>query len=85
MYVQALEEIFGDLNSRDPMAELLSLKQWGKVSNYHNEFEFLLGRIDLSKEYVVSFFLNGLKLVIQQEVGIFIPKTLNEAYTLALL
>ena len=82
-YVQALEERFGEHNGQDPMAELLALKQTGKVCDYHDQFEFLLGRVELSEEYVVSFFLNGLKNVIQQSVKMFMPKTLSQAYALA--
>ena len=81
-YVQALEGKFGDHNKGDPMAELLNLKQLGTVSHYHDQFEYLLGMVDLSEEYTISFFLNGLKLVIQQ-VKMFMPKNLNQAYTLA--
>ena len=64
------------------MAELLSLKQTGKVFDYHDQFETLLGRVDLTENYVASFF-NGLKSSIQQLVCMFMPKTLSQAYALA--
>ena len=48
-YVQELEKHFGDHIGQDPMVELLSLKQTGKVSNYHDQFETLLGKVDLTK------------------------------------
>ena len=64
-YVLALEERFGDRIRGDPMAELLDLKQIGTFSIYHDQFEFLLGRVDLIEEYAISFFLSGLKPVIQ--------------------
>lgn len=67
-YVQALEGRFGDLSIGDPMAELLALKQSGTVSQFHDKFEFYLGRVDLTEEYAISFFLNGLKPLIQQQV-----------------
>ena len=73
-----LEERFGEYINGDPMTELLTLKRKGKVSTYHDQFEFLLGRVELSKEYKVSFFLNDLKPVIQQQVRMFMPKTLNQ-------
>ena len=82
-YVKALEDRFGDQRTGDPMAELLSLTQTGTVANYHDQFEFLLGRVDLTEEYAVSFYLNGLKKVIQQPVRMFMPKTLHQAYALA--
>ena len=84
-YVLALEERFGDHSKGDPMSELLNLKQAGTVSQYHDQFEFLLGRVDLSEDYAISFFLSGLKPVIQHQVKMFMPKTLNQAYTLAQL
>ena len=65
------------------MSELLSLKQTGKVCDYHDQFESLLGRVEISEDYAVSFFLNGLKNAIQQPVRMFMPRTLNQAYALA--
>ena len=65
VYVQAMKDRFGDHQGLDPMSELLSLKQTGKVCDYHDQFESLLGRVEISEEYAISFFLNGLKSVIQ--------------------
>ena len=42
-YVNALEGRFGDHIGQVPMSELLSLRQTGKVSDYHDQFEALLG------------------------------------------
>ena len=81
--MQALEKRFGAHNGQDPIIELLVLRQNGKVCDYHDQFESLLGRVELNKEYVVSFFLNGLKNVIQQPVKMFMPKTLSQAYAFA--
>ena len=64
------------------MVELLNLRQTGKVSDYHDQFEALLGKVDLSEDYAVSFFLNGLKSAIQQPIKMFLPKNLNQAYAL---
>ena len=84
-YVQALESRFGELAHGDPMAKLLKIKQTGTVFEYHDSFEFWLGRVDIIKEYAVSFFLNGLKPVIQQPVKMFMPKLLSQAYVFAQL
>ena len=78
-----MEGHFGDHTGQDPMAKLLSLRQTGKVFDYHDQFEALLGRVELSEEYAVSFSLNGLKSAIQQPVKMFMPKNLNQAYALA--
>ena len=67
------------------MAKLLSLKQIGTVFKYHDLFEFWLGRVDINEEYAISFFLNGLKPVIQQPVKMFMPKLVSQAYTLSQL
>ena len=64
-YVNALENRFGEQGHKDPMSELLKFKQVGTISSYHDQFEFWLGRIEISEEYVVSFYLNGLKPIIQ--------------------
>ena len=63
-YVKALEDRFGEQGCGDPITELLSLKQTGTVSSYHDQFECLLGKVEQSKEYAVSFYLNGLKKVL---------------------
>ena len=64
-YVEALENHFGKQGHKDPMSELLKFKQVGTISSYHDQFEFWLGRIEISEEYAVSFYLNGLKPIIQ--------------------
>ena len=61
------------------MAELLGLRQIGKVCDYHDQFESLLSRVELSEESAVNLFLNGLKNAIQQLVRMFMPKTLNRS------
>ena len=83
--MQVLESRFDEHNNGDPMTELLKLKQTGIVSEYHDLFEFWLGRVDISEGYAVSFFLNGLKPIIQHQVKMFMPKTLAQAYALAQL
>ena len=65
------------------MTQLLDLKQSCTISTYHDKFEILLGRVKLPEEYAINFFLSGLKPVIQHQVKMFMPKTLNQAYTLA--
>ena len=65
------------------MAKLLGLRQSSKVYDYHDQFESLLGRVELSEEYAVIFFLNGPKNVIQQPVRMFMLETLSQAYALA--
>ena len=80
-YVKALKARFGDLNKGKPMTELLALKQSGTIAQFHDQFEFYLGRVNLTEQYAISFFFSGLKPVIQQQVRMLMPKTLNQAYT----
>lgn len=84
-YVAALEIRFGTQGHKDPIYELLKIKQTGTVSAYHDLFEFLLDRVTVSEDYAVSFFINGLKPIIQQQVKMFFPKTVSQAYDLAQL
>ena len=84
-YIEAVESRFGEQGHKDPMSELLGLKQTGNVSTYHDQFEFWLGRVNISEEYAVSFYLNGIKPAIQWQVRMFMPKTLNQALTLVKL
>ena len=78
-------QLQGDQNGENPMLELLSLKQLSTVSDYHDQFKFLLGKVDLTEEHTINIFLNGLKNVIQPQVRMFIPKTLFQAFALAKL
>ena len=80
-----MKDRFGEQGHKDPMSELLALKQTGTISTYHDQFEFLLGRVNISESYAVSFFINGLKPAIQNQVKMFMPKTLNQAFNLAKL
>lgn len=49
---------FGELYD-DPMAELKALKQTGSVHEYHDMFDALTGRLQLSEEYLLSCYLGG--------------------------
>ena len=57
----------------------------GTVFDYHDEFKFLLGKVDLTTKHVISIFLYGLKNVIESQVRMFKPKTLYQAFALAKL
>lgn len=85
LFLQALEGRFGDHLLGDPMTELLSLKQTGSFSDYHDRFELLLGRVSISESYAISHFINGLRPYVQKAVRLFMPQTLVHAYALARL
>lgn len=49
----ALEERFGD-GHKDPMSELLSLNQSGKVSDFYDQFDYWIGRVQVSSEVALG-------------------------------
>ncbi|GKG49292.1 reverse transcriptase, partial [Tanacetum coccineum] len=67
----------------DPLMELKNLKQDGTVKDYHEKFESLLNRMELSEKHAISLFLGGLKLEISSHIRMFTLDTLNDAYYLA--
>uniref|UniRef100_A0A803N5L5 Retrotransposon gag domain-containing protein n=1 Tax=Chenopodium quinoa TaxID=63459 RepID=A0A803N5L5_CHEQI len=75
---------FGDLYD-DPMADLKSLKQTGSVQEYHDSFDALASRIELSEPYLLSCYLAGLEEEVQLAVRMFNSTTLQQALCLAKL
>ena len=73
-YLEALENWFGEQSHKDPMSVLLKLRQTSNVSNYHEQFEFWIGRIDITEDYAVSFFLMALNLLSNNKSGCLCPK-----------
>ncbi|XP_006575964.1 uncharacterized protein LOC114374741 [Glycine soja] len=71
-YVQILTERFGDACD-DPMAELMNLRQKGTISEYHEQFDAIMTRLDLPANYSLSCFLGGLKIEVQMMVRMFQP------------
>ncbi|XP_019414608.1 PREDICTED: uncharacterized protein LOC109326374 [Lupinus angustifolius] len=59
-YVKTLLERFGEVCG-NPMDELMKLRQKGTIAKYHEEFDAVITRLDLSKDYILSCFLEGLK------------------------
>lgn len=67
----------------DPMAELMELKQTTSVKDYHDEFDSIISRLQLSPEYTLSCFITGLKEELRSLVRMFNPSTIAQAYSLA--
>ena len=55
-YTQLLGEVFDD-----PMAELMKIRQIGYVEEYHEAFNCIIPRLQLSDDNILSCFLGGLK------------------------
>ncbi|GJT03942.1 hypothetical protein Tco_0838404 [Tanacetum coccineum] len=70
----------------DPDAEyaLSKLLQMGTVAEYQNEFEMLIKRVTTPKSLLKSFYISGLKPALQCALFRSNPKTLEEAFSLAL-
>ncbi|XP_074342267.1 uncharacterized protein LOC141679753 [Apium graveolens] len=83
-YTEAITARFGELFD-DPMADLKALKQLGSVQEYHDNFDALSSRLQLSEEYLLSCYLGGLKDEIQLSVRMFTPSTIQQALCLAKL
>ena len=83
-YVQILTERFGDACD-DPMAELMNLREKGTISEYHEQFDAIMTRLDLPVDYSLSCFLGGLKTEVQMMVRMFQPQSMMKAYNLAKL
>ena len=67
------------------MAELMSVRQTGTVSDYIEQFELILPRLDLSDAHQFSCFVNGLKNDIKSQVRMFNPTTIQYVARLAKL
>lgn len=61
----------------------MRLRQKHSVSEYHEEFDLIINRLSLSKEYVLSCFLGGLKSEVQMMVRMFQPSTTRQTFALA--
>nr|KYP65288.1 hypothetical protein KK1_011520 [Cajanus cajan] len=53
------------------------------VGEYHEEFNVIIKRLNLSEQYILSCFLGGLKKDVQMLVRMFQPTTVQKAFTLA--
>jgi len=68
----------------DPMETLTRLRQTSTVTLYKIQFEVLSNRLkNLSEEYKLSCFLNGLKDDIRLPLRLLSPQNLNNAFTMA--
>ena len=84
-YIKAMNCRFGPNAFEDPMFDLTNLKQEGSIQEYMDEFEMLLGRVELPEDYAISCFLTGLNPEIQSTVRLLQPTSLHQAYALARL
>lgn len=69
----------------DPLANLIQVKQHGKVQDYIDAFELALTQVSLIPEHSLSIFLAGLEHTTQMHVRMFNPTTISQAANLAKL
>lgn len=65
------------------MADLMKLRQHRSVAEYHEEFDAIISRLNLSEEYTLSCFLGGLKHEVQMLVRMFQPQSVRKSFSLA--
>jgi len=53
------------------------------VSEYHEDFDSIVMKLNLSDEYMLGYFLGGFKIEIHMLVRIFQPTTVRRTFTLA--
>ncbi|GJY88585.1 hypothetical protein Tco_0503213 [Tanacetum coccineum] len=69
---------------RDAEYALFKLLQMGTVAKYQNEFEMLIKRVTIPESLLKSFYISELKLDLQRLLFRSNPKTLDDAFSLAL-
>lgn len=79
-----LKERFEDVCD-DPMAELKQLQETNGIVEYHERFELIKTRVNLSEEYLVSAYLAGLRMDTQMHVRMFQPQTVRHCLLLGRL
>jgi hypothetical protein len=81
-YMNILLDRFGEIYE-DPMADLMKLRQKGSVGEYHEEFDSIVSRLELSPQHQLSCFLGGLNQDVQMMVRIFQLESVRKAFSLA--
>nr|TKR85210.1 hypothetical protein D5086_0000250100 [Populus alba] len=82
-YVEALCYRFG--GQKDPMEDLIDLKQVGTLETYIHDFDMLWNKAGIGEKQALVIFLGGLKMEIKNIVKMFEPKDLRQAFNLARL
>ncbi|GJQ99727.1 hypothetical protein Tco_0522712 [Tanacetum coccineum] len=83
LFFELLFMASGDIY-RDAEYALSKLLQMGTVAEYQNEFEMLIKRVTIPESLLKSFYISGLKLDLQRLLFRSNPKTLDDAFSLAL-
>ncbi|XP_010424225.1 PREDICTED: uncharacterized protein LOC104709283 [Camelina sativa] len=79
-----LKERFDDVLD-DPIDELKRLNETEGIVDYHQKFELLRTRVNMSEDYLVSAYLAGLRVDTQMHVRMFQPQTVHHCLMLGRL
>ncbi|KAF7812849.1 Ty3/gypsy retrotransposon protein [Senna tora] len=83
-FLVALRLRFGDSLYNDPRQALKELKQEGTVEEYQGQFETIANKATaLQEEWLISFFIGGLKDYLKYEVKLSKPTSYYEAVSMA--
>lgn len=83
-YKMLLKDRFEDVLD-DPIAELKQLQETSGIVDYHEKFELIKTRVNLSEEYLVSAYLAGLRIDTQMHVRMFQPHSVRQCLLLGRL
>ncbi|GKE03510.1 ty3-gypsy retrotransposon protein [Tanacetum coccineum] len=83
-FVENVKNRFGPSKYEDPRRALSKLLHLGTVEDYQREFEKLMNRVtDIPDSLLISFYISGLKLHLQQELLASKSMTLGYVFSLA--
>ncbi|GJS48611.1 ty3-gypsy retrotransposon protein [Tanacetum coccineum] len=83
-FLESVQNRFGPCKYEDPQGALSKLLQKGTVTQYQSEFEKLMNRVtDVFEGLLISFYISGLKPVIQRELLVSKPTSLGDAFSFA--
>lgn len=80
-YVEAISNRFREAYD-DPMAELMNLKQTGSVREYHDCFDAIMTRLELSPKHSLTCLVAGLEEETQLQLRLCSPKSIQQAFCL---
>lgn len=83
-YKSLIMERFEDV-LEDPVGELKRLQETNGIEDYHEKFELIKTKVDLSEEYLVNTYLAGLRLETQIHVRMFDQQTIRQCLVLGRL
>ena len=83
-FLESVRNRFGPCKYEDPQGALSKLLQKGTVAQYQSDFEKLMNRVtDISESLLISFYISGLKPMLQRELLVAKPTSLGDAFSLA--